>query len=376
MKIAIDISSCIRGIGGVGTYTRELVSHLMSIDSLNQYSLLINNLKTTNPLPDNFHYLKKHRVLLPRPWLARLWSKMEILPVELFTGPIDIFHAPHVLLPPLKRAKGVLTIHDCTFLKYPHYFSDQNFSHWEYKELLPPSIRRAACIVVDSESTRRDLLDCFVLDERKVHVVPLGVSEKFFTRPVSANSAASATALAENFILSVIGTPEPRKNLSRLLQAHRLFIENGNNIPLWVVISKDAAMRLAPDVVPYPFLKEHVRFLDNLSDDELITLLHDCFIFAYPSLYEGFGLPVLEAMAAGACVVASNRGSIPEIVGNTGVLVEPESSEAIANAFVELAENDQMRSSLGSQAQERAKGFTWEKTAKQMLKIYEKAGET
>ena len=161
MKIAIDISSCIRWIGGVGTYTRELVSHLMSIDSLNQYSLLINNLKTTNPLPDNFHYLKKHRVLLPRPWLARLWSKMEILPVELFTGPIDIFHAPHVLLPPLKRAKGVLTIHDCTFLKYPHYFSDQNFSHWEYKELLPPSIRRAACIVVDSESTRRDLLDFF-----------------------------------------------------------------------------------------------------------------------------------------------------------------------------------------------------------------------
>lgn len=373
MKIAIDISAGIRAIGGIGTYTRELVSHLMSIDSLHQYSLLINSMKITNLFHDDFHYLKKHRVLLPRSWLTCLWSKTEILPVEMFTGSIDIFHAPHVLLPPLKKAKGVLTVHDCTFLKYPNLFKYHNFSRWEYTKLLPVSLKRATRIAVDSKATLYDLLNYFSIDEKKIDLVPLGVSNIFFEYPVNANSYAANKT--KPFILSVIGTPEPRKNIPALLKAHYIFVKKGYDIPLWIVTKRRDVEQFAQDIVPDTFLKQYVKFMEKLPQEKLIAFLHDCFIFAYPSLYEGFGLPVLEAMAAGACVVAGNRGSIPEIVENTGILVEPESPSAIANAFIALAENNQMRSNLGNQAQERAKEFTWEKTAKQMLKVYEKAWE-
>lgn len=401
MKIMIDISAGLNGVGGVATYIKELISHLLLQNCNHEYLLLINSLQAINKfkLTESLLSLPKHKLLLPRSFLSQIWMRNEFPSIECFTGSIDVFHAPHVLLPPLKRAKGILTVHDCTFFKYPHYFSNQRFSYREYKELLPSSLKRAFSIVVDSETTRRDLLDCFVLDERKVNVVPLGVSEKFFTRPVSVNDVASSSnpsntpnttnpyttnsyttspyntaTPAGNFILSVIGTPEPRKNLSRLLQAHRIFVEKGNAVPLWVVTSKAAAMKLAPNAVPASFLNKHVRFLDNIPINELITLLHDCYIFAYPSLYEGFGLPVLEAMAGGCAVVAGNCGALPEIVGEAGMLVDPESPEAIALAFLKLVEDESLRTSFKAAAIKRAKEFSWEKTACLMTAIYEEAG--
>lgn len=383
MKIGIDITQAV-AVGGVSTYVRELVTQLLLLDNTHKYKLIVNasfpySFKKHGLVRESTAQWEQKWIPFPRSLLSRLWCPGSFLPLEYFIGNFKIFHAPSFLLPPLRTGRGVLTVHDCTFLKFPHYFYCRDFSKWEYNSILPASLKRAEIVIVDSKATQRDILEYFSISEDRVRVVPLGVSEDFFMPAAGElrKSPLYSFNIDKPFILYVVGTPEPRKNFKNLLKGYSQFINRGyQGVPLVLTVDRNSAVQLIEDAVPETFLQSYVHFLGNVSRSALIELLQKCHIFVYPSLYEGFGLPVLEAMGAGAAIIAGNRGAVPEVLGDAGVLVDPEQPDVIKDAFVALMDSEEKRQSFKLAAGKRAKLFSWEETAKKTVAIYEEIGNS
>jgi glycosyltransferase involved in cell wall biosynthesis len=219
-------------------------------------------------------------------------------------------------------------------------------------------LRRARAAICISESTRRDLVLRFPWIESRTHVVPLAADQRFSRRlPVSAiEEVRGRQKLEEEFVLSV-GTLEPRKNLSRLLEAHAGLVRRTQ-----LVLVGPRGWEFEPILAQAGASKE-VRVLEEVSDDDLVALYQSCTIFCYPSLYEGFGLPLLEAMAAGAACVTSGVSSLPEVGGDAVRYVDPTSVEDIRSVMAHLLEDAPARADLGRRAQERAALFSWNRTA-------------
>ena len=357
---------------GTGRYATELLRHLARLDTENHYSLIIHD---DSPLArelkahPNFHLIKQPR----RSHLRRIWWEQRRLPALIKKQRLDVFHAPAFILPGRSSAATIATIHDLVFIRYPETFGyfRRNYFHWA----IPRSAYRAGAIITDSEATRRDLIDLLQVDPDRIHVIPLGVGEEFFetASPDAVEQARSLLHLPEQYILTV-GTIEPRKNLVRLIEAYAEAKRRlGRRCPPLVLVgrkgwkyadvfSRIAALNLAGDVI----------WNDFLADDIVRVVYQHATVFACVSLHEGFGLPLLEAMASGVAVIASNCSSMPEVVGDAGVLVDPLDIRAIADAVVALLRDDDRRAALAAQAHKRAGGFSWELTTRRTLGIYMK----
>jgi glycosyltransferase involved in cell wall biosynthesis len=357
---------------GTGRYTTELVGHLARLDSSNQYVIIIHN---DSPLCSdlksfhNFHSQKQPR----RSRLGRIWWEQRHLPALIARQRLDVFHAPAFILPKHSTAPTIATIHDLVFMRYPETFGyfRRNYFHLA----IPRSAYSATAVIADSEATRRDLVDLLQVNPERIHVIPLGVGEEFFepASPEAIEQARSALKLPEQYILTV-GTIEPRKNLVRLIEAYAETKQRlKRHCPALVLIgrkgwkcddvfSRIVALDLAGDVI----------WSDFLSDELVRAVYQRATLFVCLSLHEGFGLPLLEAMASGVAVVASDRSSMPEVVGKAGVLVDPMDIGAVSEALVALFKNDDRRTDLAAQARARAREFSWELTARRTLAIYEK----
>jgi glycosyltransferase involved in cell wall biosynthesis len=297
------------------------------------------------------------------------------MPAELVTGPVDVFHAPNFVLPPLRHATSILTVHDLAFLIYPECADGRLLTYLE--QAVPRSATRADFIVTDSENTRNDVICLLDIDADRVFVVPGGVGPAF--APASDEQVAhvrSTYNLEQPFVLAV-GVIEPRKNLPRLIDAfarfrarteapHQLIIAGGRG---W--LSEETYQRAAQSACA-----SDIRFLGYVPDQDLPALYTSADVFAYPSLYEGIGLPVLEAMACGAPVVCSNTSSLPEYASGAAELVPPEDSEAIANSLEAVCTDATLRESLRVRGVERAAEYTWERSAQRLLDVYERAAES
>jgi glycosyltransferase involved in cell wall biosynthesis len=379
MKIAIDALLLGRP-GGVGGYVASLLRALALCDrpsaqtgaSANEYVIY-----TTRGalLPSE---LTEDRFSVRRPgglsarWLRVFWQQA-ILPRQLAEDGVDVLHAPSYVAPLKAEVPVVLTLHDVIALKYPHLCSRANARH--YRHVLPLAARKASLIVASSCATRDDIVSILGLPPEKVRVIYPGVDAVF--HPVADEGVLAAACrawhLPRRFILFV-GNIEPKKGLDTLMVAFDNLVRR-EKLPhgLVVVGAPQRGMRRLRALVSRLGLGERVLFTGHMPQGDLPALYSLADLFVFPSLYEGFGLPPLEAMACGTPVVCSNAGSLPEVVADAAVTVPPGDAEALRQAIAHGVADDTLRERLVSKGRERVARFTWASAAAQLLEAYRDA---
>ncbi len=272
-----------------------------------------------------------------------------------------------------KDTKILLTVHDVSFLREPRWFRSDRAVY--YRSMIRRSASRATRILADSEATGRDLQELVQIDSSKIDIAPLGVDARF--QPASAADITRVREiydLPETFFLYV-GTLEPRKNLPRLIEA---FDRIATKCEHDLVIAGRDGWKFAGiyDAAANARHSTRIHFIGFVDDFSLPALLSAASVFVWPSLWEGFGLPPLEAMACGTPVVTSNTSSLPEVVGDAALSVEPEDIESISEAMRSLADDAELCASLSQRGLERASKFTWKRTAELTYEAYCRACET
>ena len=373
MRIGIDYTAALSQGAGIGRYTRELVGHILQADPKNTYLLVkARGLPEPTSLPPNATICT---LPMNERFMAVLWHRARVpLPLELFTGTINLFHSPDFVLPPLRCRHTIVTIHDMSFLVMPECALPSLVRYLTGS--VPRAVLRADVVVAVSHSTKADLVQLLGVNEDKVVVGKEGVGDDFspVTDEVLLQQARATYVGADPFILNV-GTLEPRKNQARLIQAyHQLIQENGIPHRLAIVGRRGWLYENVFAMVERLQLKERVLFLGHVPDQDLPALYSLADIFVYPSLYEGFGMPPLEAMACGTPVVASNVSSLPEVLGDAALLVDPTNVTELAQAMFQALTDQATRQALIAKGFERAKKFTWVEAAQQMLGLYHQVG--
>lgn len=375
IRIGIDVTAALTQGGGIGRYTRELVQALVATDSTNQYRLFSAKPPAKLPVP---HPLPRARNVVYRPaplderWLYRLWYRLRLpLPVQWVTGQLDLFHSPDFVLPPVSgRIPTLLTVHDLSFIHYPHTFPERLVTY--LNQVVPWSIGRASHVLADSEATRQDLMTIWQVPAAKITVLYSGVHERF--QPVT--DVAKITAVRQKYdlhdwpyILSV-GTLQPRKNYQMLIRA---FQPLADKLPHHLVISGGKGWLYDEMLaeVARQGLNGRVHFIGFVDDADLPTLYSTADLFVFPSLYEGFGLPLLEAMGCGTAVLTANASSLPEVAGEAARLLPPDDLAAWTENIHALLTDPSLRSRLITAGFAQAKQFTWQAAARQLQKIYQ-----
>lgn len=373
-RIGIDITSALTQGGGIGRYTRELVRALVATDTPNNYTLFSAQTSQSSPVPFALTAnpsVRYRRALLDERWLYRLWYRLRVpLPVQTFSGPIDLFHSPDFVLPPVSgQVPTLLTVHDLSFVHYPDTFPPSLVSY--LNRVVPWSISRASHVLADSISTKRDLTAQWHVSPDKITVLYSGVSDDY--RPISDRSMLQQVktkyGLDESPYLLAVGTLQPRKNYEMLIRAfapvaaaypHNLAIAGGKG---WM---EDTMMAEAARLG----IGDRVRFLGFVADQDLPALYSAATLFVFPSIYEGFGLPVLEAMTCGTPVVVSDSSSLPEVVGEAGLLLPATDQDAWTESMKSLLADPAAQAALAQKGLKQASAFSWQHAANQLLGIY------
>jgi glycosyltransferase involved in cell wall biosynthesis len=386
-RIGFDVTSALTQGGGIGRYTRELIHALVAEAPGYDFTLFSARPPAAPPVPDSLPIAPNvtHR---PAPvaehWLYRLWYRVRVpLPVQVFTGRIDLFHSPDFVLPPVSgHIPTLLTVHDLSFVHYPETFPEKLVNY--LNRSVPPSVRRADHILADSLSTMRDLQSLWNVAPERITVLYSGVNERF--RPVTDRAKLAAIraryGLGDGPFVLTVGTVQPRKNYELLVRAFRPVADRH---PHTLVIAGGKGWMdegLAAEIERQG-LGERVRLVGFVADEDLPGLYSAADLFVFPSLYEGFGLPLLEAMACGTPIISSNASSLPEVVQDqdgmmlgtpsaspAAVLLFPHDQSAWSEAMLRLLEDDEVRRRLVAAGFARSAGFSWRAAARQLADLY------
>jgi glycosyltransferase involved in cell wall biosynthesis len=363
MRIGIDVTASIYQGTGVASYYRELVPQLLKLGGKHEFVLLGYALRRFQELT-----LATKRFRFPPRVMEFLWNQMHIFPVEKLVGEVDVFHAWDYLQPPAKKAKIVTTIHDLTAIKFPMYHHPLTVAAQTHR--LRWVRREASLVIADSKATKKDIVELLGIEAERVRVVYLAAGDVFgkFRIQNSEFRIREIKRIREKYRIEgeyilAVGTMEPRKNLKRVIEAFSKIINHKSNIRNLVIVGRAG---WGEQVMP----ANGVKFLRMVMEEDLPGLYAGASALVYPSLYEGFGLPVLEAMTVDCPVVTSDRGSLKEVAGNAAVLVDPESEESIAMGIEEAMEK---RAALVKKGLAQAAKFSWEKAARETLRVYEEA---
>src|SRR5678816_1348511 len=364
MRVAIDTRK-IHDFG-IGTYIRNLLRQLARIDQNTEYILLCRepDLGIAAQLGPNFrgvvepspNYSLREQIHVP--WVLRRERP-------------DVYHAPHYVLPPAVRCRSVVTIHDCIHLMFPQYLP--NRAAYAYaRASMWAAARRSDRILTVSEASKRDILHFFNVKPEKIVVVYNAIDEHFSATPSDEQVARikERYQLDHKFVLYV-GNIKPHKNLVRLIEAFSQLRRTHDDLKLLIIgdeISRLPALRRA---VHRNKLHKFVRFLGYLKDDTLTVLYRLASVFVFPSLYEGFGLPALEAMASGTPVVTSNVSSLPEVTGDAAVLVDPYDVGAIEAGIHRVLTDPVLAADMRRKGLLRARQFSWEQSVTKTWEMYQ-----
>jgi len=355
---------------GIGTYIRNLLRQLARLDSETDFVLFCRPEDRAGllALGENFR---------PVTETAGNYSISEQLriPMALRREGVTLFHAPHYVLPPLVPCRSVVTIHDCIHLMFPQYLPGRTALAYA-RGSIGMAARLAARIITVSESSKRDILRFVDVPAEKIDVIYNAYDERFAVEPGEEEvvRVRERFQLHDEFVLYA-GNVKPHKNLERLIQAFDLVRRRGlERLKLVVIgdeVSKYAALRRA---VHKHQLHKYVRFLGYLPEETLAVMYRLAAVFVFPSLYEGFGLPPLEAMVSGTPVVTSNVSSLPEVAGDAAMLVDPYDPHAIADGIYTVLTDERVRRELRRKGLERARQFSWESAVRRVRDIYLDAG--
>jgi glycosyltransferase involved in cell wall biosynthesis len=373
MKIGFDLDSLTLRSGGIGRYGVNLINHLAKIlltETNNEMFVFLHRSFNRNVLNkhENLGLINKYTRIK-----SNVLRKAIFLPFSIRNLKMDLFHGvDHIGLPFLYRSKTchyVVTVHDLITRIYPRSFPIKQ--RLVQNNLLPLILSKAERIVVDSRSTENDVKKFYPQQAEKVKVIYPGVESQFFPR-----SQKEVERVLDKYQLDFkyfffLGTLEPRKNIVRLIEAF-IKLKRERNVEHRLVISgrKGWLYKEILEKIQQSSFSQDIIFTDFVDDEDLPYLFSGAEMFLYPSLYEGFGLPVLEAMACGTPVIASNLSSLPEITGEAGILVDPLNVEEIALAMERLSGNRKLQEELQKRGLERAKLFSWEKVAQETSELY------
>ena len=368
MRVAIDARKL--HDFGIGTYIRNLLRQLARSDRETDYVLLTAqaDLDVAAQLGPNFR-----TVLEPSPNYS-LREQIHV-PWVLRRERPDVFHAPHYVLPPAITCRSVVTIHDCIHLMFPQYLP--NKAAYAYaRASMWAAVKRSNCILTVSEASKRDILHFFNVAPEKIVVAYNAIDDHFWLTPPEAEVSRTRERyqLDHQFVLYV-GNIKPHKNLVRLIEAFDELRRTGfEDLKLLIIgdeISKLPSLRRS---VHGHKLHKHVRFLGYVSDDTLRALYRLASVFVFPSLYEGVGLPPLEAMASGTPVVTSNQSSLPEVTGDAAVLVDPYDVASIVDGIRRVLTDPVLAADLRRRGPERAREFSWARSVEKTRSVYEQVG--
>lgn len=371
--IGVDYTAAHEQGAGIGRYVRELVRALAALDDATPYRLFVAGAqRRALPPPPGANFTWRPTRITPL-WFARLWHRLRLpLPVEAFTGRVRLFHATDFTLPPtLPGTRTLLTVHDLSFVRAPETTTPVLKAYLD--AVVPRSVRRATHVLADSQATKDDLVELYKTPPDKITVLLGGVNPEF--RPVTDAHARQVVrarySLPPNPYIFSVGTVQPRKNYARLVQA--LAALGPQHADVHLVIAGGRGWLDAPiyQTVRDLGMGERVHFTGFARDEDLPVLYSDAVCLAYPSLYEGIGLPVLEAMACGTPIVAANSSSLPEIVGDAGFLVDPDDARHLAGATLALLVQDDLHAEMSQKALARAAQFNWTRTAQATLAAFQ-----
>lgn len=359
--IGIDARLTYYRTGGISTYIRRLTDALEIVDNDNRYTV--------------FHSRKADGALVERFRRAALWTPCHhrferiALSAELLRFRLDVLHSPD-FIPPLHGARRhVITVHDLNFLHYPQFLTAESRRY--YNDQIERAVQQADHILADSQATKDDLERLLNVPEQKITVHLLGVDESF--KPLTFEALAALRQrmnLPDAYILFV-GTFEPRKNIAGLLEAYQRLVVRMPDAPLLVLagnrgwLFEDTMQRVAE-----LDLESRIDWRENVPQTDLPALYNLASVLVMPSFYEGFGFPALEAMACGTITVVSNRSSLPEVVGDVGLQIDPDDPDALAEALHFALTEPAWRERMRTAGLARAAHFTWENVARTALSVY------
>ena len=370
MRIGLDGIPLANLLTGIGHYTFELATALSLLNPADEFELVspfpfLPEISRER-LPANLQ-LEQARVGL----LGKRWWAVG-LPFHLKRARYALFHGTNYDIPLWNRCPTAVTIHDLSVWLLPQMHERRIVRR--ARRRLPIMARNATMIIAATESGRRELCEHLKVELERVSVTPYAPRRGFRPVPPERTAEVRRRLGIEDEFLLFVGTIEPRKNLITLLRAYEELLRAGQHRPQLVIAGKEGW--LTEELFAHirrAGLEERLRFTGYLAEKDLAALYSSCTAFIYPSLYEGFGLPPLEAMASGAPVITSRIGSIAEVVGNGALLIEPTDAAGLAASILNLLENERARQHLREKGRARAAEFTWEKTAAQTFEVYREA---
>jgi glycosyltransferase involved in cell wall biosynthesis len=375
MKIAIDAAGPLGSFekGGISYFLGDFLSSLKDVDKKNSYLVFgyfwhnYKEKKRNISIPESENF-QLRTLPLPRRVVKNIEEGLHLPVIEQFLKKegISIFHSISAQeMPYFKRIKTVYSIYDLAFEINPSWYKDKYYTYI-YKSAV-----RADVIVSSSYSTKKDIVQIYGIEPEKVRVVYLGVNRKIFNTAVDSRCEyfMKKYDIPEMFILTV-ATSVKRKNIPVLLEVYGNLSKKGIREKMVVVAGSQPVKEEITEMVKEKNMQDNVLCLSEVTIDSLTCLYKKADLFVFPSLYEGFGLPVLEAMACGCPVIVSNVSSLPEIAGDAGLLIDPHSVDEIASAIENVLSDSQLREDMKQKGLERAKQFSWEKTAEDILNIY------
>ena len=363
-RIGIDIHTIGQRQTGNETYMRNLVEHLSAMESPETELFLYHTLQA-KALPANAWRANLRKVWPHSPFVRIPFS----FPLLLQRDQIDLAHFQYVT-PPFCPCPTVVTIHDISYEFFPEYFHP--LARARMKMLIPGSARRATRVLTGSEFSKREIVDTYRIPEEKISVTHYGVAESFkvISDQAELDRVLQRFGIRQPFILGV-GNLQPRKNLQRLLRAYAaLRADKAIDFDLVLVGQMAWKAESILEDIDRLGLAGSVSVTGYVSNEELVCLYNRAQIFVYPSLYEGFGLPIIEAMACGTPVITSDVSSLPEVGGDAAIFVNPQDHKAIADAIKRLADDSALREQLREKGLRRASEFTWRRIAEQTATIY------
>lgn len=366
MRVCIDLSAALQQSAGIGRFGRELFPRLQAALAPDHLSIFTNNCRRITLPPTVAPYRRYGIGLGNKLWRLRV-ARDYLVGGHLdepFSG-VDVFFAADHLLPRFHTIRGILTIHDLSYVLYPQFHS--RYNRFYQRLMMPTFARHATHIVVPSLATQRDVIAHYQIPLERISVIPEGVDDAF-RAPVAegARRRVRQTYSIPNPFILFVGTLEPRKNIAGLLDAFAGLLHVSGQPLLDLVLAGKLGWMYEPILarVKTLGLEARVRLIGFVPDDDLPALYSAAEIFVFPSWFEGFGLPPLEAMACGTPVVASRAGSLAEVVGDAGLLVDPADSQELTTALRSVLEQPALRARLRAAGPLQAAPFTWDRAAR------------